>query len=620
MCTVSHIANWEHTKRLEAALIASCGTESVHHVAILRAEFLDSFPAGVDPCETWLMSGAYNAARVGNVAILQWLHDELALFQNDTPGWHASMTLSAQLSSVAIQNNQPHVLQWLQDSGLQDRRPEMLLPFLMAKCCQFGRVELAQWVWGRVGPDHKAAIDNFESSLDSASVSRSAHNAREYLVMACASGNVAMAQWVYSTMDFRALDLVTRSGDTGWAAFQLTPEQAEEKHRKPLLPAAVQSGVVDMAEWVWTTFDGASGKLTACARDALDSNSLDMMRWLAAHVGKLTATTEELAHNSVLHYGLRDEPDDLVMYLLQHVLDVEGSVADAVLARLCLAKAIVDDRRLGLVRAIYDWAPAFFQTPMPVVPRDPMTVDGWEDDDEYVNTAVYPDTLFGMAYKAGAIATFDWLSETFPDVYFEDHKEYDGCNLRFLQWKHSRVPGGIQKAEFADIMRRAVWTNSLDVFEWIKALGVVEAADVIAKAHLEPRYMKVASLLAIWTFCGDDLYRPVFEAKRDTYVRTLCALGDGVGLAFSFAACDTAPALVTKNTCRADSYGDGDSRDSEYRHSICMKWLQGHHGVGEDPPKPSLAELRAKWLGFPPPSLHDDVESLLDDLEPALSE
>jgi len=150
----------------------------------------------------------------------------------------------ARMADVAIEHNQMTVLHWLHGEASEIAWQGPLLCHLMGKPCMHGRLDIAQWVWNLASK--KEDIDDTASNYDGPSVMRDTSNARVYLVFACKSGNVALAEWLVATMDFRPLTNPPKTEGL-MAAFLLQPEAAERRFLSRLFPAAVCSGVIAMA-------------------------------------------------------------------------------------------------------------------------------------------------------------------------------------------------------------------------------------------------------------------------------------------------------------------------------------------------------------------------------------
>jgi hypothetical protein len=281
----SYIGQWSRSKDLETALVAACGTQGVDDLVRLHQEFVASFPEGVRPCEMWMVCGAEEAAAGGNVAALRWLHETY-------PG----VLDTERLARGAIKAHQLQVVRWLVDllrAGC--------MPFLMSRSCEAGSMHLAVWPWESTAD--KRVIDHpwTASTLDDDFVE--SNSARRYLTLACGSGNVARSE-ARSEAD-QAQDALCRS------LFPVdTPEAAEARFLYRLLPAAVGSGVVAMAEWVWATFRDTS-PLVATACDAWEAGSALMMEWVCSRMD--TFVMERLQWQEwVRHFGYYRKPDDAV--------------------------------------------------------------------------------------------------------------------------------------------------------------------------------------------------------------------------------------------------------------------------------------------------------------------
>jgi hypothetical protein len=187
--------------------------------------------------------------------------------------------------------------------------------------------------------------------------------------------------------------------------------------------------------------------------------------------------------------------------------------------------------------------------------------------------------------------TLEWLQASFAVEVQPANKPSHTCSLAHLLWQ-VRAFGMPTKEGLLTEVKYAVWTNGVDILQWIWALQILTPAEVSSVARVGPCYMRVATLHAIWDMCGDDLYVPVFAQQRDQFVSQLCAKGDGVGLSFAYAAeTEPPPARVTNSMCRADRVS------VEFQQAICMAWLEQRHGVDPDPPSP------------PPLTLEDDISA-----------
>ena len=175
-----------------------------------------------------------------------------------------------------------------------------------------------------------------------------------------------------------------------------------------------------------------------------------------------------------------------------------------------------------------------------------------------------------------------WLTAAFPSVPALVPARPYAVNLRYLQWLHNCIPGGLTAEDLLEAMRRAAWMNMLDVVQWVWSLGVLQPADVAAHAILSERYMQVTTLQAVWALCGDELYGPVFARQRDSMVRSQAALGDGDALTYVFSASSPdgiGPAQVIKSQCRPDSL----RKQCDAENELCLEWLRGHGGLGPEP-------------------------------------
>ncbi len=360
--------------------------------------------------------------------------------------------------------------------------------------------------------------------------------------MRCARKNVALAQWVYATMDFSPVD------DTS--------AEAEALFLASLLPAAIKSGAVDMVEWVWATFRHVSPVVAASASvvDAWEAGTVVMLEWVREHIMGSFALTPRQWAASVRHFAFKNKPDDVVMYLLQHALRIDDSVEDNVEARWCLRVAVGTDR-VELVQAMFVWAPSLFLNGVDL-------------------------QLLVWAHNHGSMGVLLWLLAAFPDL--PKHVPPKPCavfNLLYLQWMHSRIPGGWSKENLLIALRSAAQRNMLDVVQWVCSLGILHPVDVSEHAIVSPRNMQVTTFQAVWVLCGDELYRPVFASQRDEFVRCQAAVGDGVSLTYAFSALDTPPAQVIKSQCKPDTIWKHCGAENE----LCLNWLTDHDGVGPEP-------------------------------------
>ncbi len=582
--------------------MAACRSQEVDDLVRLHHEFVTSFPEGVRPCETWMVCGAEEAATEGNVAALRWLHESYPGLPELQRTVLLGTSWAERLARSAIKAHQLQVVRWLFDSGMlgTDHRR-----FVMRNACEAGSMELAVWLWESTAD--KRFIDEPWTALTRHDDVFEINDARHYLALACGSGNVALAQWVYATMDFAPLearseaaaDRADQAQDALWRSlFSVdTPEAAEARFLGRLLPAAVKSGVVDMAEWVWATFRDRS-PLVAAAWDAWEAGSAVMMEWVRNRMD--TFAMERLQwQERVRHFGFHRKPDEAVMYLLRHALRIHDSLLDNLEARWCLRVAVEVDR-VALVQAMFDWAPSLFSTPCPAALEDDEDGSGgWSSADEggaqgTSNEAAAPAAaatpeppqppfvvdLFGKAHERGSTDVLLWLLGTFPEVPAPVPPKPYAVNLRYLQWVNNCIPGGLTADDLVEAMRRAAWMNMMDVVHWVWSLGVLQPADVSTHVVLSERYMEVSTLQAVWALCGDELYGPVFARQRDSMVRSQAALGDGVALTYAFSALAARPALVIESQCRPDSI----RKQCDVENKLCLEWLRGHDAVEAEAP------------------------------------
>ncbi len=411
------------------------------------------------------------------------------------------------------------------------------------------------------------------------------------MALAIKSGNLALTQWVYATMDFSPL-AAKKKHLVPWCV-PLTPQEAEEQFVGQLLPAAVQSASMDMVEWVLAKFSDRGVDLVATAYDAWKSGSLAMMQWVLDHFQVLTMTQFE-RESRVRHFRFHGKSCALVMFWLRHGLHVHSSAEDEMEARACLLVAAQADR-VDIVQAMFEWEPFLFTTATHAL--------------DATTPPPYVDIVMTTAHKFAAVSVLKWLATVFPTAgaCAVAHSPYN-IELSYLQWRHETLDGGLDKDLLLQCLRGAAWQNNLPIVRWIWGLGVLTREDVVSdgELHVCARYMAVSTLHAMWTLCGDALYAPLFASKRVDFAKQLCALGDGVGLAYTMATLgDVRDAGISKKGCPTDSYGGWPLNDLQ--HTWCIKWVQAQGGLCPDAPSPH--EFRDMLNFFRERVASDDVDA-----------